>query len=95
MPTTTNQEIQQFIARYRAEYGEDPTPDALYAYDDVMFLAQALETCGNAEASCISNALLEQTHKGVAGPLDFDKDGVATRPTLLIRYEDDGWQEIS
>jgi branched-chain amino acid transport system substrate-binding protein len=91
---TADPKIQQFIDKYRAAYNTEPIPDALFAYDDMIALAKAIETCQSTEAACIVNALREQPFDGVSGQLRFDADRVSQRAMLLIRHEDDGWREI-
>lgn len=93
--TTEDPAIQQFIARYKAAYNADPIPDALFAYDDIMFLASAIKQCGSADAACVADTLRAQAYPGISGMLGFDQDGVSQRTMMLIRYEDDGWRELT
>jgi len=87
---------KQFIKKYEEKYGNTPSPNAAYAYDDMKLLSQALNACnGNAKnKDCISSYLKEKTYDGVGGELYFDKNGVSRREVLFIQVMDGQWKEI-
>ncbi len=92
---TSDPKVQTFTARYHQAYGVDPIPDALYSYDDVMFLSVAMKACKSAEAGCVANYLSTHDYNGVAGILHFGSERVETRPSVLLQYGENGWEAVS
>lgn len=82
----------RFIERYVSAYGRAPRPDALYFYDDLHFLAEAMRICAR-KASCVSAYLEGNGYDGVAGPLRFDEDGISERDVLLITVRNGEWAQ--
>lgn len=83
--------VVSFIGRYEKRFGSKPKPDALYAYDDIMFLSKAMESCGGPEADCVDRAIRGTCFEGVSEKVCFQDDGVSTRKTSLIQRGEDGW----
>ena len=89
-PDTKLQE--EFFAEYKEKYGDDPKADAVYAYDDIYVIAQAIEKCPSvSDKECISQKMLETDYHGAGGKLSFDKDRNSQRETILIQVKDGKW----
>ncbi|MEK6960497.1 MAG: ABC transporter substrate-binding protein [Nanoarchaeota archaeon] len=86
--------VASFIERYEKRFGSRPKPDALYAYDDMMFLAKAIGSCGAPEAACIDRLMKGSCFDGISERVCFHEDGVSTRKTILLQREKDGWSEV-
>lgn len=94
-PSTEKQ--REFVERYRNKHGKKPRGDALYAYDDVHIIADALRAC-NADPSnkdCIRKEILQTDYEGVGGHISFDRNGSARREVFLIQVKNGTWREIN
>ena len=82
--------VQDVLAAYREEYGEDTLSHFLYAYDAVTLLALAMREAGT-EAAGIAAALPQvvQGYEGMTGQIVWDERGQRIDPPLdLIAYVD-------
>ncbi|PIN75039.1 hypothetical protein COV18_04745 [Candidatus Woesearchaeota archaeon CG10_big_fil_rev_8_21_14_0_10_37_12] len=90
----SNPQMEQFAKRYNEVYGEELIPDALFAYDGIMFLAHAFKKCNGTNSECVANILQTESYEGLAEPITFGEDRTSNRKTLLIQYGEQGWEEI-
>lgn len=88
---------QLFIDAFVERYGTHPRPDAVFTYDDIHVLADALEQCASpatVDHDCVRSALLTVDYAGIGGRLQFDEQGVSRRPTTLIRVSAGKWKRV-
>lgn len=70
----------EFITRYKDEFGEKPNYPALLAYDATKIVALAIRNGGDS-ADGIKNALYQiKDFPGITGSTSFDSNGDATKP---------------
>ena len=69
-----------FLAKYKAKYGEEVKSFAPLAYDATMVLAEAIERAGKADRAAIIAALHapDFSYKGMAATYQFDANGDIT-----------------
>jgi len=91
---SANLKVQEFVDRYEDVYGETPRADAVYSYDDIIILSEAMKMCNNLDRDCLSEQLLNLKIDGIGGSLYFDKDGVSKREVLFIQAINNEWKEI-
>jgi branched-chain amino acid transport system substrate-binding protein len=87
-PESTEENVREFIAGYRAKYGEGFDVYAAHAYDAVLILVQAIEQEGY-RADAISfylNAM--NAYPGAAGETTFDEDGNAVKYHRMFVVQD-------
>ncbi len=80
----------EFIARYKAKFGEKPYFSSPQAYDSVFLIKGAIERCG-LRASEIKQCLQNVQYSGVSGPIQFDSQRQIIRVdeiTALFRIVD-------
>lgn len=97
IPGSTNKLQANFVSRYEKEFGIKPDPLAVYAYDDIYVLAQALRGCvaeNEIRKECFRENMLKTDYEGVGGKLTFDKDGVSSRDVLLMKVENGEWVDV-
>lgn len=85
------------IERYRKRFGEDPRPDVLYAYDDMLLFSRVAGQCDKSDtisADCLRKQLLETELDGVAGRLKFDSERRSNRETFLMKVVNGKWQKL-
>ncbi len=93
-----NKNQKEFAEKYREQYGVKPNGEAVYAYDDIYVLANALRECDEKkqvkDSSCIAKELLKTDYAGVAGRLTFNKQGVSNRSVKAITVKNGSWTEV-
>ncbi len=92
---TNNQEMKIFSDLYEEKYQMKPVADALYAYEDILILNQAIKTCSNRDFSdCVKNNLLNQTFRGVGEDLKFNNQKSIERSPTLLKFDGKSWNKI-
>ncbi|MDD5148330.1 MAG: ABC transporter substrate-binding protein [Candidatus ainarchaeum sp.] len=82
------QAFNDFSKKYFDKTGKKPSLDfAIYAYDDIILLAKALNECHN-DSECTKNKLLEiKNFEGAGGTLSFDEKGIGKRESIIMKFE--------
>lgn len=80
LPSTLESESgQRFYTDYVAKHGEDPDPYAVYAYQSMQVVLDAIARAGVAERGAILEAMRGTTDfEGIAATFSFDENGDAT-----------------
>jgi branched-chain amino acid transport system substrate-binding protein len=82
--------IEDWSARYRAEFGSAPGPSTVEAYDAVRVALDAIKRAGSTEHEAVRKAITDTDLLGMSGPVSFNADGTRTKPTfLMLRAEGD------
>jgi branched-chain amino acid transport system substrate-binding protein len=82
--------IEDWSARYRAEFGNAPGPSTVEAYDAVRVALDAIKRAGSTEHEAVRKAITDTDLLGMSGPVSFNADGTRTKPTfLMLRAEGD------
>ncbi len=100
VPSSITEAVQkevtdQFIALYKAKYGENPNTFAGYAFEAVSLLVNAIEEAGSTDASAIQAAL--NATRDFAGPDGFynysetDHDGLSADDMIMVKIEGGTW----
>lgn len=64
--------LPDFIARYQAEFGQDPaTAFILTGWDSIYIFAQAMEAAGTTDGAAVAAAMEEMTFDLLSGQLDW------------------------
>jgi branched-chain amino acid transport system substrate-binding protein len=71
-----------FIEKYVVKYGKQPTVFAVEAYDAVITIAQATDSC-KTDTACLHKWFLEKEYDGALGRVKFDAEGDAHYPFSL------------
>ena len=89
----------EFVEAFKQRFGRYPRPDAAFAFDDALVLAQALRSCdartGEVNYECLSQFLHKIDHAGAAGRLRFNAKRVSSRPVFLMTVEQGKWKSRS
>jgi ABC-type branched-subunit amino acid transport system substrate-binding protein len=70
--------------------------NALFAYDGIKFLKNAISKCGDTNPKCLYKFFLDLGHQhGVSGEMRFEKSGALTRPygLKIVRSGEFQWLE--
>ena len=79
---------QEFVANYRAKYGDEPNVFAAQSYAAVYILSKAIADAGATDAAAIQQAMANiKDLDTVLGTFSFDEngDGVYTPVTLIVK----------
>jgi ABC-type branched-subunit amino acid transport system substrate-binding protein len=87
----------EFIDTYKEKYGQDPRPDAAYAYDDMHIIAIAISQCNSDvnNKDCVMQKMKSIKYFGVGGRLEFSDDRLSNREVSLIKVNEGKWQKIN
>jgi branched-chain amino acid transport system substrate-binding protein len=91
-PTGGTQGIKNFIAAYKAEYGNDPeNAFAALGYDAVYLLADAIKRAGSTDAQAIKKALESTSNfPGITGAITLTADAHVPRKGVTLIKIDGG-----
>jgi branched-chain amino acid transport system substrate-binding protein len=95
--TLQTAECQDFVQKYAARYGRNPTEDSPFAYAALYTVVRAIEIAGSDDNEAIRNALrqvdIRQGEKygfiaGIIGPVKFDDQNQAHVYEFVIQIQD-------
>ncbi|MFI5378712.1 MAG: ABC transporter substrate-binding protein [Tepidisphaerales bacterium] len=79
-------EVQDFIKRFQARWGETPDAMAILGYDAMAVLANAIKRAGKAEPQAIRDALAAtRDYPGASGTITIDANRNARKPIVVVR----------
>lgn len=73
-----------FKANYKKRFKQDPDVYAPSFYDQMMFIAQAIQATNSTDPSVVGNALRTTSHKGVVGTYAYDDAGNMKKSSVTI-----------
>lgn len=73
-----------FKANYKKRFKQDPDVYAPSFYDQMMFIAQAIQATNSTDPSVIGKALHTTSHKGVVGTYAYDDAGNMKKSSVTI-----------
>ena len=88
--------VDSFTARFRRKYStqDEPNVFALYSYDAMMVVAEAMKQ-GGFGATGIKDALYTVKYDGVTGPIKFDKYGEVDKAYSIYRVSGGKFELLS
>jgi branched-chain amino acid transport system substrate-binding protein len=82
-------ELQGFVTRYKAAYGEPPDSLAALGFDSAMLAADAIKRAGKLDRKAIRDELAKTTaFAGVSGTVSMDAQRNATKPAVVLKIND-------
>jgi len=79
-------DASDFIEKYKERFGEEPTADIIYMYDEIKIIAETISKCKSTNVECIKQELLNSNFKGVSGIVKFNEDGISQRGVQLVEF---------
>lgn len=64
-----------FKEKYKKRYNQDPDVYAASFYDQLLFIAEAMQKAGSTDVNKVGAEMYKLTHKGVAGTYSYDDKG--------------------
>jgi branched-chain amino acid transport system substrate-binding protein len=87
-PTDSRAEVQQWVARYKAKFGNVPDGYVALAYDQAMVAYKVMQKYG-VEREAIQQGLREITHPGITGELHADREQSMGHEILIFQWNTD------
>lgn len=87
---------QDFVKRFKAKYGADPTSYAAYGYDSALAVVKAVAKAGKLDRAAIRDALMAtKDMDGALGTWSFDQNGDTNLKTMSVQQVKSGkWEFI-
>lgn len=87
--TDPDQDLQDFVAAYRAKFGRVPeSASAMLGYDAIRLIADALERAGSAERGALSESLAATIDfAGITGTLSYVEGLQPDKPITIVGYQ--------
>ncbi len=88
-PTEDRPEVQNFVKRYQADYGQVPDGLAALGYDATLLLADALKRTESLEGPAIAKAIAAtKDFHGVTGIFSIDEHRDAKKSAVVVQAKD-------
>jgi ABC-type branched-subunit amino acid transport system substrate-binding protein len=85
-PDRTDSRIAEFVSRYEAEFGSEPSAHEAYAFDAARVVRHATESGASTRAE-VSRALATQVVPGLTGEIRFSQNGNRGDEGLLFQVQ--------
>jgi len=81
--------VQNFLARFKAKYNEEPDAMAALGYDSAMLLFDAIKRAGSTDAEPLRQAIAStKNFPGVTGTISLDEKRNANKPAVMLEIKD-------
>ncbi|MGH8046410.1 MAG: ABC transporter substrate-binding protein [Chthoniobacterales bacterium] len=81
--------IQDFIAKFKAKYNEEPDAMAALGYDSAMILADAIKKAGTTHPLPLRDAIAgTKNYPAVTGSITIDDKRNASKPAVMLTIKD-------
>lgn len=77
-------EAKGFLDKYKAKYGNELAPYAIYAYDAANILLTALSQAGGVEGEKVADAIRNIKYDGAVGHIEFDQKGDVKKSPYIV-----------
>jgi branched-chain amino acid transport system substrate-binding protein len=95
-PDDPRPEVQEWVKKYQAKYGQKPDALATLGYDAALLLIQALKNAPNAKPEEIKTALgAIKDFPCVSGKITFDEWGNPIKSAAVLEYTKDGQKYVT
>jgi len=95
-PDDPRPEVQEWVKKYQAKYGQKPDALATLGYDAALLLIQALKNAPNAKPEEIKAALgAIKDFPCVSGKITFDEWGNPIKSAAVLEYTKDGQKYVT
>ncbi|HYF93999.1 MAG TPA: ABC transporter substrate-binding protein [Symbiobacteriaceae bacterium] len=86
-----DQGTKDFVAKFKAKFGKQPTYDHAHAYDSLMLVINAIKAAGSTDGPAVRDQILKLSPvKGAVGDRRLLPNGDSRTKIYLVRVEDGG-----
>ena len=79
--------VQQFVAKYKAEYGSEPDAFAVLAYDSANILIDAIKRAGSTDGAKIRDALASTRLDCITGTISYDENRNPVKAAVIVQIK--------
>jgi len=79
-----------FLKKYKAKYGNELAPYAIYSYDAANILLKAISESNSTEGRKIAEAISTMNYDGALGHVEFDEKGDVKKSPYIVWITKDG-----
>lgn len=80
-----DEKVQDFVRRFQEKYGKKPDSLAIYGYETVMTLINALENTASRLPSDLARTIRNTPRNSLYGRLEFDQKGDLINPQIVVK----------
>ncbi|MFZ4482768.1 MAG: ABC transporter substrate-binding protein [Chthoniobacterales bacterium] len=81
--------VQNFLARFKAKYNEEPDAMAALGYDSAMLLFDAIKRAGSTDGEPLRQAIAStKNFPGVTGSISLDEKRNANKPAVILEIRE-------
>ncbi|NLW59117.1 MAG: ABC transporter substrate-binding protein [Firmicutes bacterium] len=84
-PDADDEDVQEFVRKYRERYGITPNALAALGYDAAYIVLEAIERAGTDDPQVLKEALMETNKKYVTGHITFDESHNPVKSTTILK----------
>ncbi|MEI6337860.1 MAG: ABC transporter substrate-binding protein [Verrucomicrobiota bacterium] len=86
---------RDFVAKFKAKYGEIPDDMAALGYDSAVILAEAIKRTGTTDPEKLRDAIAAtRDHDGITGKITLDSARNASKPAVILTVGNGGFQFV-
>ncbi len=96
-PANPTEGLKRFLDDYNAfTNGKElvSPPDAAFAADNIMMLANAMKRCPDLNSDCVRDQLAQTDYTGYGGRVAYNGKHWASRDVRAIQYKEGKWTEL-
>ena len=82
--TETLAQAADFLKKYRAKYGNELAPYAIYSYDATNILLKAISEVQSTEGEKLITTIRKMKYDGALGHIEFDEKGDVTQSPYIV-----------
>lgn len=87
--------VQDFVAKFKAKYGEVPDDMAALGYDSAMILADAMRRAGTTDHAPLRDAIAAtKDFDGITGVITLDAKRNASKAAVILTIQDGGFHFV-
>jgi len=79
--------VQEFVAKYKAEYGSEPDAFAVLAYDSANILIDAIKRAGSTDGAKIRDALASTNLDCITGTISYDENRNPVKSAVIVEMK--------
>lgn len=91
---STDENLQNFLKKYKEAYGQDANMFAVLGYDAMGIMAAAIEKAGSTESDAIIAALKDTNYAGLTGTTTFDAERNPVRSAIITSIADGAYKFV-
>ena len=95
-PQDPRPEVQEWVSKYEAKYGQKPDALGTLGYDAANLLIEAMRSAGSEKPEAVRDALVKMSNfPTVSGNITFDAFGNPVKSAVILQYQNGEQQYVT